>query len=111
MPRRLCVIGLMVLTASALFAQGKKQGGKKGGSNPEGPVPAGEPAHFAGTIGGERASAEGRQADWPAIAHTSDGALWTIQVEWNDKDGDRVLVRRRDVSGTWGPAVELADGN
>ncbi|MCC6340979.1 MAG: hypothetical protein IT166_02205 [Bryobacterales bacterium] len=105
MPRCLCVITVMFLAGTALLAQARK------GGNPEGPVPAGEPAHFAGTIGGERASAEDKQADWPAIAHTSDGALWAIYIEWNGKDADRVLVRRRDTAGTWGPAWELADGN
>ena len=32
-------------------------------------------------------------------------------VEWNDKDADRVLVKRRDPQGKWGNAIELADGN
>jgi hypothetical protein len=69
------------------------------------------PADFAGVIPATAASDPGRQSDWPAIARTADGALWIAFVEWNDKDADRILVRRRDASGQWSPPRELAGGS
>ncbi|MEZ5402455.1 MAG: hypothetical protein R2729_22460 [Bryobacteraceae bacterium] len=67
------------------------------------------PATFAGVIEGGAASDPGKQSDWPAIAHGADGSLCIAYVEWNDKDADRVLVRRRDASGAWGAPRELVD--
>ena len=81
---------------------------KKGGKNKKGAqAPA---ARFAGSIPGERASDPGKQSDHAAITYTSDGALWIAYLEWNDKDADRVLVRRRDPQGTWGAPIHLDDG-
>ena len=45
------------------------------------------------------------------MAYSADGSLWAVYVEWNDKDADRVLVRRRDPAGTWGKPVAIDDGN
>ncbi|MBL8176777.1 MAG: DUF3604 domain-containing protein [Bryobacterales bacterium] len=103
----------MLLMGSGLAAQQKKRANraKKSEVNPEGPVDAGQRAAWAGTIGGTAAGSAGKQSDFPAIAVTRDGALWIAFVEWNDKDADRVLVRRRDGQGKWGEAIELADGN
>lgn len=69
------------------------------------------PAQTAGEIAAERFSDPAKQGDWPAIAAASDGSLWAIWIEWNDKDADRVLVKRRDPQGNWGAAIEIADGN
>lgn len=83
-----------------------------GGVNPEGPAAANmPPAQVAGEIPGERISNPGKQSDWPAIAAGADGSLWSAWIEWNDKDADRVLIRRRDAKGVWGSEIEIADGN
>jgi len=105
-----CLILFLLLPVSA---QQKKKGNraKKSESNPEGPVEAGQKATFAGAIQGAPAGNPGKQTDFPVIAVTRDGALWIAFVEWNDKDADRVLVRRRDPQGNWGAPIELADGN
>ncbi len=60
------------------------------------------PANIAGEIPGDRASDPDKQSDWPAIAYAADGSLYAIYIEWNDKDADRVVVRRRDSAGAWG---------
>jgi hypothetical protein len=103
----LSVLLIAACAGVSLDAQGKKGGRKKnaakGGANPEGAVVLDlQPAQIAGEIPAERASDPGRQSDWPAIAHTSDGALWTAFVEWNDRNADRIVVRRRDPKGAWG---------
>ncbi|MEZ5356619.1 MAG: hypothetical protein R2762_28620 [Bryobacteraceae bacterium] len=116
---RLACAAVLILTACALFAQNNKKGGRKAKSNPRsedanfetrvaGNLPA---ATFAGVIPAKAASDPGKQSDWPAIARTTDGALWIAYVEWNDKDADRVLVRRRAASGEWSAPRELADGS
>jgi hypothetical protein len=69
------------------------------------------PATIAGELPGERISDPGKQGDWPAIAYGKDGSLWAIWIEWNDKDADRVLVRRRDPQGNWGLPIPMEDGN
>src|SRR5579885_1181632 len=69
------------------------------------------PAKIAGEIPGDLVSNAGKQGDWPAIAYAKDGSLWAIWIEWNDKDADRVLVRRRDPGGNWGAEIALEDGN
>lgn len=69
------------------------------------------PATLAGEISGERVSNADKQGDWPAISYARDGSLWAIWVEWNDKDADRVLVRRRDPGGKWGAQIAIEDGN
>lgn len=89
----------------------KKKGKKKAADNPEGPVAGGTRATWAGTVDGLPIGDSGKQTDWPAIATSKDGALWAAYIEWNDKDADRVLVRRRDPQGRWGQPLELADGN
>jgi hypothetical protein len=83
-----------------------------GQENPENPGgPNLPPAQTAGEIAAERISNPAKQGDWPAIAAASDGSLWAIWIEWNDKDADRVLVKRRDPQGAWGAEIEIADGN
>ena len=69
------------------------------------------PAQVAGEIPGERVSNPDKQGDWPAIARGRDGSLWAVWIEWNDKDADRVLVRRRDAQGKWGAEIAIDDGN
>lgn len=105
---------LLALTLAVSLAQEKKKGGggkkKAALDNPEGPVAAGETAKWAGTIPAQRVSDAGKQSDWPAITYSKDGALWSIYVEWNDKDADRVMLRRRDPQGAWGVPIELRDG-
>ncbi|MDQ6665356.1 MAG: hypothetical protein M3Z23_13300 [Acidobacteriota bacterium] len=80
--------------------------------NPEGPAANNLPAaQIGGEVPGDRVSNPDKQGDWPAIAYAKDGALFAIWIEWNDKDADRVLVRRRDPQGKWGSEVALGDGN
>ncbi|MGH9666358.1 MAG: hypothetical protein ACRD9L_18170, partial [Bryobacteraceae bacterium] len=80
--------------------------------NPEGRPGANlPPAQIAGELPGARVSDPGKQGDWPTIAYARDGSLWAIWIEWNDKDADRVLLRRRDPQGNWGSAIAIADGN
>src|ERR1051326_6503038 len=64
------------------------------------------PATIAGEISAGRVSNVDKQGDWPAIAYARDGSLWAIWIEWNDKDADRLLVRRRDPSGPWGAPID-----
>src|SRR5712664_1655380 len=102
---------LLLIASLSLYAQAKK--GKKGiRDNPEAPqvVDLGE-ARLAGEISGERVSDPGKQSDWPAVAAAADGSLYAIYVVWNDKDADRVVVRRRDPDGKWNPAVEINDND
>ena len=80
--------------------------------NPEGPTGVGlPPAQIAGELPGDRVSDSGKQGDWPAIAYGRDGSLYACWIEWNDKDADRVLVRRRDPQGTWNVPIVIEDGN
>jgi hypothetical protein len=80
--------------------------------NPEGPANVGlPPAQIAGEVAGERISNPDKQGDWPAIASAKDGSLYAIWIEWNDKDADRVLVKRRDPQGHWGKEISIEDGN
>jgi len=66
----------------------------------EGPVRVNlPPAKIGGEIGAERISDPARQGDWPSITYTKDGSLWALWIEWNDKDADRVLLRRRSADG------------
>lgn len=103
---------LLSLAAGSLMAQERKKGAKKKQApSPEASLPEGQPARFAGVIQARRASVGDRQSDFPSISYSRDGALWLIYIEWNDKDADRVLVRRKAPNGDWGEAIELADGN
>ncbi|MGI8990358.1 MAG: hypothetical protein ACR2I2_12375 [Bryobacteraceae bacterium] len=78
--------------------------------NPEGPAANNLPAaRIAGEIPGDRIGNPEKQGDWPAIAYAKDGALYAIWIEWNDKDADRVLARRRDPQGKWGPEIAVED--
>ena len=80
--------------------------------NPEAPANLNLPAaQISGQIPGERVSDPDKQGDWPAIAYARDGSLYAIWIEWNDKDADRVLVRRRDSQGRWGKEIAIEDGN
>ncbi len=117
----MCFVLVRAFYVTLLFSlalgafQGKKGGGKKKQASADGlETGAGvtlPQAKFAGTIPAEPASDPGKQSDWPAIAHTADGALWIAYVEWNDKDADRVLIRRKPVGGDWSAPVELKDGS
>ena len=69
------------------------------------------PAKIAGELPAERVSNPEKQGDWPSIAYAADGALYAFWIEWNDKDADRVLVRRRDEQGRWGKEIAIDDGN
>ena len=106
---------LIACIAASVDAQQKKGGKKKAGAagqNPEASVVLNlEPAKIAGEIPGERASEANKQSDWPGIAYSADGAQWTVFVEWNDKDADRIVVRRRDAKGAWGAPIAIDDGN
>lgn len=103
MTRRIAVAA--VLLAALCPAQKKAQ--KKKANLPP-PVAA---AQLGPAIDGQPAGDPGKQSDWPAIAYSADGTLWTIYIEWNDKDADRVLVRRRSPQGAWSAPVALDDGN
>lgn len=100
------------LLLSPAAAQKKKKGGRKKGADPEATQNLNlVPATIAGEVGGDIASDPGKQSDWPAIAVARDGALWAAWVEWNDREADRIVVRRRDARGTWGAPIALDDGN
>ena len=80
--------------------------------NPEGPANVNlPPAQIAGEIAASRVSNPAKQGDWPAAVFARDGALWVAWIEWNDRDADRVLVRRRDPQGAWGSEIAIDDGN
>ena len=106
MKRLLC---LLLLPTLALYAQGKKN---KKADNPEGPqiVNLGE-AKLAGEISGERVSDPEKQSDWPSVAAAADGSFYAVYVEWNDKDADSMVVRRKDPSGKWEAPVTINDGD
>ena len=55
------------------------------------------PAEIAGEVSGERISHQDKQSDWPAIAYSHDGTLFATYIQWNDKDADHVVVRRRSL--------------
>lgn len=103
-------LGIFLLLASlSLCAQ---PSGQAFHPDPTGPAGARlPPAQIAGELPGDRVSDPGKQGDWPSIAYTRDGSLWAIWIEWNDRDADRVLLRRRSPKGSWGPEIPIADGN
>ena len=70
-----------------------------------------EPAEIAGEVDADRISREGVTSDWPALAAGADGSLWVAYVEWDGRDSDRVVVRRRDAGDSWMDPVDLDDGN
>lgn len=99
----------VLLVSFSLFAQPVEE---KFHPDPTGPTAADlPPAQIAGELPGDLVSDSGKQGDWPAIAYTRDGSLWAIWIEWNDRDADRILLRRRDPQGKWGPEIPIADGN
>ena len=112
-PTSLLSIIAILLAASPLAAQGKKAGKKAADAqNPEGLQIVNLPdATIAGEIPSQRASAENKQSDWPAIAYAADGSLYAIFIEWNDKDADRVIVRRKSSQSAWGDPILIEDGN
>src|SRR5258708_5642506 len=100
------VVGALAYSLIVLSALAQRN------QNPEGPAAVNlPPAVVAGEIQGDRVSNPEKQGDWPAIAYTKDGSLWAIWIEWNDKDADRVLLRRRDPQGKWGGEIVIEDGN
>ena len=94
---------LSILVATLLLSCGE--------SPDPGPTDELPPAEVAGEIEAERISPADRTADWPSLAAGPDGSLWTAWVEWNGKDADSVVVRRRDPAGTWESPVVVEDGN
>ncbi len=68
-------------------------------------------ATIAGEAPAARVSEASMTADWPAVAAAGDGSLWTIYIEWNGQDRDRVLVRRQTAQGQWLDAIALDDGS
>ena len=104
--KRLGLIGFVIAISIAAQNRSAQQ------QNPEGPAAVDLPeAQIAGTIAGERFSNPEKQGDWPAIAAAADGSVYALWIEWNDKDADRVLLRRRDSKGQWGPEIPIPDGN
>ena len=109
---RLFRVALLLSFTSALFFGQTSEPEAQAPPNPEAAVASNlPPAQTAGEIPAERISNAGKQGDWPAIASCPDGSLWAIWIEWNDKDADRVLAKRRDPQGNWGPEIEIGDGN
>ena len=106
MRHHLLLTTIALVAALSLFAQ---QGNRP---DPEGRSGANlPPAQIAGDVPGDRVSDPAKQGDWPAIAYAKDGSLWAIWIEWNGKDSDRVLLRRRDRQGNWGAEIPIEDGN
>ena len=105
--------GLLILPAVLLMhGQPGTRANPTPAQNPEGPANVSlPPAQIAGELAGERVSNPDKQGDWPAIAYTKDGSLYAVWIEWNDKDADRVLVKRRDPQGRWGSEIPIEDGN
>jgi hypothetical protein len=95
------LIAGLLFAASAAFGQ-----------NPEGPANVNlPPATIAGEVAATVVSSPEKQGDWPAAAYSHDGSLWVVWIEWNDRDADRVLVRRRDRQRNWGKEIAIEDGN
>ncbi|MGH9674610.1 MAG: TolB family protein, partial [Bryobacteraceae bacterium] len=95
---------LIALAAPAQQKQGQQKKAAK-----QAPAPRVLP-RLGGEIDGQALSDPGRQSDWPAAAYAGDGSLYVAYVEWNDKDADRVLVRRRDPAGRWAEPVAVSAG-
>ncbi len=93
---------LVCLTASAIFAAQHEEEVRAQD------LPL---ATIAGSVSSERISPEGITADWPALATGDDSSLWVAWIEWNGRDADQVVVRRRDPAGTWEEPVRIEDGN
>ena len=68
------------------------------------------PAHIAGELDAARVSAAERTADWPSIAAAPDGTLWAIYIEWDGKESDRVVVKKRGEEGGWSGPIVIHDG-
>jgi hypothetical protein len=116
MKRILMLLFVILLTvfAGLVSAQQKKKGGggkQKQAGSIESPAPVNAPLpDLAGTLAAEAFSDREKQSDYPAIAYANDGALWTAWVEWNDKEADRVLARRRGANGQWSVPVPVSQG-
>ncbi len=106
------VLALALSAPAWILAQQQKKGG---GAAKEAAAKAAASAEaelrLAGQIPGQAASDPGKQSDWPSIAAAADGSEYILYVEWNDKDRDRLVVRRRDAQGNWGPPIPIEDGN
>ena len=94
---------LFLLVSMRTFASAQDPEGRRNVNLPA--------AQIAGEVAGERISNPDKQGDWPALAYGEEGSLWAVWVEWNDKDADRVLVKRRDPQGRWGKEIAIEDGN
>ena len=95
------LLPVAVLCATALSAQ----------SLEDVPVADLPPAEIAGEISSTRVSPQETTADWPSLAVAADGALWSAYIEWNGKDSDRIVVRKRDAAGRWGDPIYVVDKN
>jgi len=101
-----------VADAASAAQQKKKAARREARDNPEAPQTWNPgPAKLAGEIPASRVSRPDKQSDWPAAAWGADGSLYVAYIEWNDKDADRVLVRRRSPQGAWSEPIALDDGN
>ncbi|MGH6962208.1 MAG: TolB family protein, partial [Dongiaceae bacterium] len=113
----LIVAALGVAIGAGRSAQQPPAAAKKQPS-PEGSPALGEEqanlpdAKIAGEIPAVRVSPEDQTADWPALAVDNSGAAWIAYIEWNGRDADRVVVRRRAAGGDqWGEPIVLDDGS
>jgi hypothetical protein len=107
---------LLLISGLAALPQGKKkaQGGKKAGgaNNPEAQQVVDLAAAKTGpSIAAERVSDPEKQSDWPSACYAADGSQYTIYIEWDDKQADRVLVRRKSADGKWAEPVAIDDKN
>ncbi len=109
------VVLAAVLVAAGAFSQARKAAPKKkaaaeAGIDPLQGRPNLPPATVAGETPATRVSDPAMTADWPAVAAAAGGALWTIYVEWDGRQRDRVLARRQR-AGNWEAPVALDDGS
>lgn len=113
MRRLFLFASVLFLTTFPVLAPSRDSPARQGSvQNPEGPQSVALPAaQTAGEVPGDRVGNPDKQGDWPAIAYGRDGSLYVIWIEWNDKDADRVMVRRRDPQGRWGAEITIEDGN
>jgi hypothetical protein len=101
-------IAALAMIVAALPAQQKKGGEAKKQAAQKAAVEV--LPKLAGAIPGVAVSDPAKQSDWPAAAYARDGSLYVVYIEWNDKDADRVLARRRDAGGQWSAPIPIDDG-
>ncbi len=105
-------VAIVVVTAVAVSQTPKRAAQKKAADLAAAPRDPGlPPAKIAGEVAAVRVSRPEMTADWPAVAGGADGSWWTIYVDWDGKDRDRVLMRRQAPSGQWEEPIALEDGS